>query len=146
MAARFLGILFIFFSHFAVAEGLEFNQGWSRAMVPGAQSAAIYGRFENKGGKDLSVQEITSEVAGMLMIHRSVLENGMMRMHHVGNLLVHPGETVVFEPGGLHIMLSGLKKELVEGDSFEIKIGTTDGEYLEVKIIVGSIGQMSVPK
>jgi copper(I)-binding protein len=143
---RKLALVFLFFSNLAVAEGLEFNQGWSREIVPGAKSAAIYGRFINLGGKDLSVQHITSEVAGMLMIHRSILEDGMMKMRHVEQLVVRPGETIVLEPGGLHIMLSGLNKGLLENDTFNIKITTNDGGQHMARIIVGSIGQMNVPE
>lgn len=145
MPARFIGMLFISFCHIVMAEGLEFGQGWSRQMVPGAPSAVIYGQFENKGDKDLSVRRITSEVAGMAMIHRSVIENGMMKMRHVDELRIPPGESIVLKPGGLHIMLSELKKDLVEKDTFDIRIHTSDGESYTASIVVGSIGQMSSP-
>jgi copper(I)-binding protein len=137
-------MLLIFFSSFSLAEGLEFK-GWSRAMVPGAPSAAIYGRFDNRSDENLTVEQISSGVAGMLMIHRSVLENGMMKMHHVNNLLVPAGESIVLEPGGLHIMLSGLKKDLLENEIFEIEIRASDGTTRSATVTVGSIGQMKAP-
>ena len=146
MSCRKLGLLFLFFSNLAIAEGLEFNQGWSREMVPGAKSAAIYGQFVNTGDKDLMVQHITSDVAGMLMIHRSILENGMMKMRHIEQLLIRSGETIVLEPGGRHIMLSRMNKDLSEGDSFDINISSSDGGQKTASIIVGSVGQMKVPE
>lgn len=146
MLFRNLGLLFLFFSNLAIAGGLEFNQGWSREMAPGAKSAAIYGEFVNRGADDLVIEFITSDVAGMLMIHRSVLENGMMKMRHVDQLLIQPGETLELTPGGLHIMLSGMKRELQESDSFDIVITSSDGVQHIARIIVGSIGQMNVPE
>jgi hypothetical protein len=140
-----MGMGLVFCCSLALADGLQFNLGWSRATVPGARTAAIYGQFKNDSAATLSVQKITSELAGMIMIHRSVLEDGMMKMRHIGEMSVSPGETIIFEPGGLHLMASGLKRSLNEKESFIIEISASDGTSRRAIIAVGSISQMMAP-
>ena len=36
-------------------------------------------------------------------------------MRPAGQIVIAPGQTVTAEPGGLHVMLTGLKKPLVAG-------------------------------
>jgi copper(I)-binding protein len=42
-------------------------------------------------------------------------------MREVSVLHVDAGQTVRFEPNGMHLMLMGLKQPLVEGKTFEIE-------------------------
>ena len=56
-----------------------------------------------------------------------------MKMRPVGPLPIEPGKPVTLAPGGYHIMLSGLKRSLKQGDSFPItlsfaKAGPGDGD------------------
>jgi hypothetical protein len=43
-------------------------------------------------------------------------------MREVSVLHVAPGEKVEFAPGGLHVMLMGLKRPLKEGQVFELEL------------------------
>lgn len=54
----------------------------------------------------------------------------MMTMTEVEAIEVPAGATVVLEPGGYHIMLSGLLEDLEVGDSFEIVLNLDSGEQL----------------
>ena len=45
-----------------------------------------------------------------------------MKMRPVGPLPIEPGKPVTLAPGGYHIMLSGLKRSLKQGDSFPITL------------------------
>ena len=40
-------------------------------------------------------------------------------------LVVAPGETIVFQKGGLHTMLMKLKQEIVAGDSVHLSLSFT---------------------
>jgi copper(I)-binding protein len=35
---------------------------------------------------------------------------------------VDAGQTLVFEPNGMHLMLTGLRQPLVEGSTFELQL------------------------
>jgi copper(I)-binding protein len=54
-------------------------------------------------------------------------ENGaiyfvLMQMTQVSSVALDTGSEVTFEPGGLHVMLVGLKKELKVGDVIELTL------------------------
>ncbi|MGB2202351.1 MAG: copper chaperone PCu(A)C [Pseudooceanicola atlanticus] len=46
---------------------------------------------------------------------------------------------MVFEPGGLHIMLMGLQEPLVEGDSIQLDLLFDDGGRMPVNVRVRGI-------
>ena len=128
-----------------MAAGLVFSDAWARATVPGAPSAAIYGSFRNDGDQALTIKKITTDVAGMAMLHRSTLENGMMKMSAVDELSVSAGEVVKLEPGGMHMMLMGLRAPLNENQIIYVNILTSDEASIRTEVIVGSVAQMSAP-
>lgn len=130
----------------AMAAGLVFSDAWARATVPNAGSAAIYGSFRNDGDQLVKIKKITTDVAGMVMLHRSTLENGMMKMSAVDELSVFPGEVVTLEPGGMHMMLMDLRATLEENQIVYVNIFTSDEESIRAEVTVGSIGQMSAPR
>jgi len=129
----------------AGAEVLIQSDCWARASVPGARSAVIYGSFRNDGKRSLAIAEVTSEIAGMIMVHETVLENSMVMMSPVDELRIAPGEEIELKPGGLHIMLTGLTRALIEKDVFQIKLIFSDGRTATADIVVGSINQLTAP-
>ena len=149
MKRWYLGILLVsslFLPVQAMAAGLVFSDAWARATVPGAGSAAVYGSFRNDGNQSLKIIKITTEVAGMVMLHRSTLDNGMMKMSAVGELSISPGEVVTLEPGEMHMMLMDLRATLEEGQIIYVNILTSDEESIRAEVTVGSVGQMSAPR
>jgi len=95
---------------------------WSRALPPVATNGAAYLMVHNNGATIDTIIEIKSPIATSVMMHNNVSDNGNVRMEHVGQLAVKPRGMVTFKPGGLHIMLMGLKGPLVAGQSFPITV------------------------
>ena len=79
------------------------------------------------------------------MVHETIMVDDTMRMRHRDAVTVAAGETVMLEPGGLHIMLMGLSNPLRQGDSFAVTLVTNDDDRVEVDVAVGGIGQMEPP-
>jgi periplasmic copper chaperone A len=93
------------------------SDGWSRATPPGAKEAVGYLVLTNRGDEERSLLKITSPISDEVRIHRSSVDSqGVAKMWPVGFLRLQPGETVRFDPNGLHVMLSALKKPLKVGD------------------------------
>jgi copper(I)-binding protein len=98
-------------------------EGWSRATPPGAKEAVGYLVLTNNGDEERRLLKITSAVADEVRIHRSSINaEGMAMMWPVGFLKLDPGETVRFEPNGLHVMLSVLSKPLKAGDKVPLTL------------------------
>ena len=98
---------------------LSVEDVWARPSPPGAPSAAFYMTIANHSQQPDALQQVRSNHCEAVEIHRSEVDDaGVMRMAPVedGRLPVPAGETVLLEPGGLHIMCVGLTQPLLEGE------------------------------
>ena len=96
---------------------LEVNDVWARPGLAGGNSAAFF-VIDNPGARDFLLSA-SSDVAGAAELHRTIMEDGTMKMAQQMNVPVPTGETV-FKPGDLHVMLIGLKNDLEPGDTFSL--------------------------
>jgi len=94
---------------------LSAQDAWIRA-TPGSDVAAAYLTLHNGGTQPVVVSGVRSVDAAAAMIHQTTIVNGQSSMRPHEPLRIAPGETVRFAPGGLHIMLHGLKRPLAAGD------------------------------
>ncbi len=100
---------------------------WLRSAPPGARSLAGYLVLRNPCDAAVEVLDVESRDFGMPMIHRTVEEDGMSRMRPAGRLVLAPGESLRFEPGGLHLMLMRPLRPLAEGDVAGVRLVLADG-------------------
>lgn len=89
---------------------------------PGMQMAAAYFELSNPGKDTVKIGRIQSPGFDSIEIHQSVIEKGLSRMRPVSALELTPGQSVRFEPGGMHLMLIGYRKEPTEYLNFPISI------------------------
>jgi copper(I)-binding protein len=108
---------------FAAAAGMQLDAAWARSSPPGAQVASVYLRIDNTGGKSDRLLTLRSDVATSAEVHRTTVVEGVARMRPVSTLHIGANEVVAFEPGGLHIMLFGLKQPLIAGQTFPVELG-----------------------
>jgi len=100
--------------------GIEITDAWIREAPPGATVAALYLEVKNNGPQD-HILSISSPVSEIAEIHNTEISaDGTARMVRLENVPVPTGEGLFFLPGGKHIMLIDLKKELTPGDNHEI--------------------------
>lgn len=59
-----------------------------------------------------------------------------MAMVPIDSVPLQPGVTVVFQPGGKHILLSPLVKPLVSGDHFTLTLWFASGNSRPVDVLV----------
>ena len=60
-------------------------------------------------------------------------------MAYVGDLSIAPGREVELKPGGLHIMLMGLKEPMLEGSRIKLELIFDDGGRIPVAVSVRGI-------
>jgi periplasmic copper chaperone A len=111
------------------------QDAWVRA-TPGTDVAAAYLTLRNAGGSPVTVIGIESPIAMHAMIHETTTEGGQSRMRPYERLIVAPGSAVKFEPGGLHVMLHGLKQPLTVGQSVPLVVRLAGGATLQVTAAV----------
>ena len=94
----------------------------SFATPPGSSTAAGYLAITNNGSEPDRLVGVDSNFP-RAMIHKSELEDGVMKMNHQKEGVVIPaGETITFEPGGLHLMFMGLAGALKEGEKADVTL------------------------
>ncbi|MBK1718285.1 copper chaperone PCu(A)C [Thiocystis violacea] len=126
------------------ADNITVEDPYARAVPPGQPNSAVFMAILNRGASDRALVGAESPAAKVVELHTHVHEDGMMRMRRVERIDLPAGETVTLKPGGLHVMLIGLKGDLQPGDSVELTLIHDDGEKIQVKAPVRRIemGQM----
>ncbi len=95
------------------------SRPWSRPALAGG-NGVVYGEIGNRGAADDRLLGAASPVAGRAELHRSTMEDGIHRMEKLDGIPVPAGGAAVLQPGGLHLMLIGLKTALKAGDAVPI--------------------------
>lgn len=93
---------------------------WIRATVPLQQSAGAY--LEIATRQDMRLVKAFSPLATAIEIHEMTLENNIMKMRHLKVLELPGGKTTVLKPGGTHLMLLGIKRQLKTGDAVPVTL------------------------
>ncbi len=94
---------------------------YARATASGQPMGGGFLKLENSGADD-TLLSASAEVAKAVELHLMSMEGDVMRMRQVERIALPAGKTVELKPGGLHIMLMGLKAPLKVGDSFPLKL------------------------
>ena len=96
------------------------EKAWVRASS--VNVSAAYATLHNLGTEPDLLVAAASPVAARVEIHTIVERDGRVGMKRVDSVEVAPGEPALLQPGGLHIMLMGLKRKLAPGDSIELAL------------------------
>lgn len=102
-------------------KNLQVTQPWARPGAAGDNSA-IYLVIDNPTSQADTLLSASTDVAASTELHQSSMENGMMKMEPQEKVPIDARSKVVFEPGGLHVMLVGLKQDLHPGDSIRLTL------------------------
>ncbi len=109
---------------------------WSRPTPPGAAVGVAYLTIMNTGALPDRLIGASTPISAQAQLHATRDVGGTMQMRRVSVLLLPPGKTVLIAPGGLHIMLLGLKKPLIGGTRFPLTLRFEHAGSLTVEITV----------
>lgn len=105
--------------------------------------SAVYMTIENRGGHPIRLSSVATAAAGLVEIHETQMENDVMRMRPLAaGLDIPAGETVSLAPGGYHIMLLDLPRDLLPGEAIALALtfemvddsGAVDGEPMVIEV------------
>lgn len=120
----------------ADASNIKVEDAWAWASPPTVTNAAAYMTLVNTGKETDRLVGASGEVAGIVELHTHLMEGGMMKMRPLEAIEVSPGEATVLRPGGLHIMLIGLKKPLAAGETFPLRLHFEKAGEIGVEVTV----------
>ena len=116
--------------------GVMVMDAQARAMPPSAKNSAAYFTLMNHKKQDLTLVSVKSDVSNVTEFHNHLMIDGAMSMRKVPNVAVPAGESVTFQPGGLHVMLIGLKQLLKPGAVANITLTFENGETMQVEAAI----------
>ena len=117
------------------SEGIEVSDAWARTATEGTNSA-VYFVIQNHNADADEVIGASTDIANAAEVHESKMEGDVMRMNHMDSVTLDPSVKVEFMPGGLHVMLIGLKQDLKAGDQVEVTLHFKNNSDLIVKATV----------
>lgn len=93
---------------------------WVRATVPQQQATGAFMRLRST--EDARLVEVRSPVAGIVELHEMKMEGSVMKMRAVPVIELPAGRDVDFRPGGYHVMLMDLKRQLQVGEQVPLAL------------------------
>ncbi len=129
----------------AFAGDITVNHAWARASAGMAKAGAAFMMIKNEGGSD-KVLSAKADVSAKVELHTHIMDGEIMRMRQVDSIDVAGGAVTKLAPGGLHVMLIGLKAPLKEGDSFPMTLVFEKAGEIAVDVKVKKPGAMGAHK
>lgn len=128
-------------------KSLEIADAWARPTPATATTTAVYMTVSSPVDDELI--SVETPIAESAMVHVSSAGTRSGGGHHGGanhitmkdsELKVSSNSTASLSPGGMHIMLEGLRKPLHEGDVFELKLTFKVGGTVTTSVLVALNG------
>jgi copper(I)-binding protein len=132
-------------AHDATSKGVTVTHPWARATPGGATVGAAFLEIRTDKNTSDRLIGVSSPVASRAEVHSSSMEGGVMKMRHLKEIDLKPGESHVLKPMGEHIMLFNLKHPLKEGDLVDLTLNFEKAGPIAVKAPIESMAAMSPP-
>lgn len=110
---------------------------WVRATVPQQKATGAF--MQLTAAQDVKLVAGSSPVAGVVEIHEMKMEGNTMKMRAVPSVELPAGKAVELRPGGYHVMLMSLERQLQPGEMVPVTLVVEAGgkrENVEVKALV----------
>jgi copper(I)-binding protein len=123
---------------------ITIRDAWARPSMGQTGTSAVYMTLEASGGQGDRLVAAASPEAARAELHTSTMDGGVAKMRPLAELEIAPGGPTVLEPGGPHVMLVGLGKKLVDGDTLPLSLTFEHAGTVEFEVpIKGMAGSMS---
>jgi len=116
---------------------------WARATAGHVPNGAVYMTLSIAGAKADRLIAVSTPVAKRATLHTHLMDKGIMKMRPVKAIEVAPGSPTLLKPGGLHIMLMGLKAPLKEGQLIPLRLTFERAGTLDIEALVQKPGAMA---
>ncbi len=114
-------------------ESVEVHDAWTRPAAQGG-NGAVYFVIHSSAAEELT--RVSSDVAEAVEMHESKMNGDVMEMRQLQSIPLGAGEEVLLEPGGLHVMLVNLERDLKAGDEIEITLHFKSYQDLPLRVPV----------
>lgn len=121
-------------------EGISVTDG--RLVLPAVSGnpGAIYFDISNAGDRDIMIRAVSVPGAGSAVMHMTATWSHEVDMQEITQQPVKAGETVKFEPGGLHVMVMDIAGTVAPGSEAEATLTFVGGDKVSFPVQVLAAG------
>ena len=119
----------VFATEPSASSQIQISNARVREPIPGRMMSAAFLTLKNTAKHTRKLVSVSAEWAGLIEIHTHLHEDGVMKMRQINSLEIPGGESVVLEPGGLHLML--FKLQLPLADTLPMELCFSNGECID---------------
>lgn len=103
---------------------------------PVANSTSAYGIIKNTGDTTDTLIHISTN-AGMIMLHKTEVKDGMAQMNHIDKLVLKSGESLILKPMSYHLMFMDINHDIIKkGGEVSLTLVFEKAGKIELKIPV----------
>jgi len=100
---------------FPTEDKIKIENAWIRPSSEN-MATALYFAIENNNAAPDTLFKVDCDFAGKVEIHETYSQGDMMGMRKVDFIIIDGKSSFEFKPGGYHVMLMKLKKDINDGD------------------------------
>jgi copper(I)-binding protein len=112
------------------------SDAWVRGTVPGQRATGAFMTLTSP--EDVALVGARSPVAGVVEIHEMKMDGGVMRMRAVPRVPLRKDAPLKLEPGGYHVMLMALTRDLKVGEAVPVSLTFEDASGKRTTVDVGA--------
>jgi copper(I)-binding protein len=135
-------ILIVPISTLYAGDSLSVVDAWVLEAPPGMKVMAVYMTLKNNSDNEHELKGVSSPQFERGEMHRTIIENELVRMVKQDSMTVSAGEVLKFKRGGSHLMLFNPKKILKSGDEIDLSLILENGKKLDIKAHVRKHSEM----
>jgi copper(I)-binding protein len=117
--------------------GVTVTDPWVRGVVAGQTSTGAYMHLASTAATTLVA--VSTPVAKVAQVHEMTMHGDMMMMQPVAALPVPANGAVDLDPNGYHIMITGLKRPLVDGEKIPLTLTFKDAAGVQTTVTVQAV-------
>lgn len=107
------------------------------ARSSSGKNSAVYMGITNSSTEQDEIISASCQECSRVEFHDHLHDkDGVLRMRPMDKVLIPAGQELLLVPGGKHIMLIGLKRPLVAGETIELSLVFAKGGKLELQVPV----------
>ncbi|WP_282063997.1 copper chaperone PCu(A)C [Vibrio rotiferianus] len=123
-------------AHEYAKDSIQIDHPWSREATPNATVIAGFFQLKNGSSKDDFLISASTPIAERVEIHTHEMSDGMMMMKKIDSVRIGSMKTVMFQPGGYHLMIFNPKQSYQKGERFPMTLQFKHAGTIEVELAV----------
>lgn len=113
---------------------LKVEDAWVRATVPSQHATGVFMRLTS--ATPARLVGVESDAAKHVEVHEMAMQDNVMKMRQIPALDLPAGQQVELKPGGYHIMLIDLAKQISVGDKVALTLLVQDAKGQQRRVPV----------